>query len=183
MSGQLSATEPTAVAPDDPKASRRRLAIEVAAILVLSALAGVLAGFLWEKLWTPPVGIAFQGKWGLDGEGLSHDFAGTGLYALVAMLAGLLLGAILARVFDSDEVVTLFTVVVGAALAAALMWLVGTTLGPPDPRILARSAVDLEPLLSDLRVQGWGAFAAFPLGATASAAAVFLLTAGRRRAT
>jgi uncharacterized membrane protein YeaQ/YmgE (transglycosylase-associated protein family) len=182
MSGQLSASQPTWQAPAEPKPSWRRLVIDAVSILIVSAVVGVAAGFVWERLWTPPSGLAYQGKWGLDGEGLPHDFSGTGLYALVAIVAGLLLGVVVALVFDRDEVVTLAAGVVGAALAGALMWLVGTALGPADPHTLAKAADDFEPIVSDLRVRGRGAFVAFPLGATLSAAAVFLLSARRRRA-
>jgi hypothetical protein len=182
MSGQLSAPRPTQQSPAEPNPSWRRLVLDAVSILIGSVVVGVAAGFVWERLWTPPSGLALQGKWGLDGEGLPHEFSGTGLYALVAIVAGLLLGSVVALVVNRDEVVTLAAVVVGAALAGALMWVVGTALGPADPHTLAKAADDFEPIVSDLRVHGIGVFVAFPLGATLASAAMFLLGARRRRA-
>lgn len=181
MSGQLSCPEATRQPPVEPTTSARRLAVDVLAILVAFGVAGVACGLLWEKVWTPPAGVAYQGTWVLDGAGLANDFAGTGLYALIGALAGLVLGVVLALLFDRDELVSLAAILLGATLAAGLMWVVGTALGPPDPARLAKPAADLTPIVGDLRVHGTGAFLGFPLGALLGASTVFLLSTRRRR--
>ena len=118
---------------------------QVAVVLLLFAVVGVLAGVVWQWVWSPPTGVAYQGSWVLDVEGLTHDFSGTGLYVVVGAVAGLLAGAAAGVLFDRDELVTLAAVVAGAALAAWLMKEVGQALGPPDPRPLAEAADDYTP--------------------------------------
>jgi hypothetical protein len=162
-------------APVEQRSTIRRVAIDVTAILVVFAVAGVACGFLWEHIWTAPTGVAYQHKWVLDGGGLPEDFSGTGLYALIAAAAGLVLGLVLTLVFVNDEVASLVAIIVGAGLAAYLMWVVGVALGPPDPHTIARTAKDFDPIPSDLSVHGKSAWLAFPLGALVSAAAVFFL--------
>lgn len=180
MSGQLSHPVPTWQPPVEPRPTARRIAVDVVAILVVFAVVGVACGFLWEHVWTPPAGLAYQHKWMLDGAGLPNDFSGTGLFALVGGVAGLVVGLVLAVLFDRDEVISLAAIMVGAALAAYLMWAVGKALGPPDPHTIARTADDFDPIPADLRVHGKAAFLAFPGAATLSAAAVFFLFPRRR---
>ena len=174
MSGQLSSA-PTWQAPVDPRPTRRRVVRDVVVILVLFVVVGAACGFLWEHVWSPPAGLAYQHKWFLDGDGLTDDFSGTGLYALIGAGAGLLLGLLASLVFDRDELVCLVTIMVGSVLAAYLMWAVGRALGPSDPHTLAKTADDFDPIPADLRVHGKAALLAFPMGATLSAAAVFFL--------
>ena len=180
MSGQLSHRAPAQPAPVEQRPTSRRVAIDVVAILVVFAVAGVACGFLWEHIWTAPTGVAYQHKWVLDGGGLPEDFSGTGLYALIAAAAGLVLGLVLTLVFDNDEVASLAAIIVGAVLAAYLMWVVGVALGPPDPHTIARTADDFDPIPADLSVHGKSPWLAFPLGALVSAAAVFFLYPRRR---
>ena len=180
MSGQLSHRAPAQPAPVEQRPTSRRVAIDVVAILVVFAVAGVACGFLWEHIWTAPTGVAYQHKWFLDGGGLPEDFSGTGLYALIAAAAGLVLGLVLTLVFDNDEVASLVAIIVGSVLAAYLMWVVGVALGPPDPHTIARTADDFDPIPADLSVHGKSAWLAFPLGALVSAAAVFFLYPRRR---
>lgn len=181
MSGQLSHPAPTVPAPPGARTSARRILLEVSAIVAVFALVGVACGFLWEIVWTPPGGAAVHGKWLLDDKGLPNDFAGTGLYFLIAALAGLVLGILVARLVTRDELVSLAAILVGSVLAAYLMWLVGTSLGPADPAILARTAKDLEPIPGDLRVQGKGAFLGFPFGSMLGASTAYFLGTRRHR--
>lgn len=151
-----------------------------AVVLVLFAVAGALAGVLWEWLWTPPTGVVLDREFLLDGEGLRSAFSGTALYVLVAAVAGLLLGVGVAVLTDDSELVTLAAVLVGSVLAAWLMYVVGTALGPPDPGPLADRAQDMTRLPDDLQVSGWSPFVAFPSGALVGVTVVFVGLAGRR---
>lgn len=147
--------------PDGVIATVRQLVLVVVAFAVVGALAGVV----WEWVWTPPEGVAYQGEWLLDIDGLRSDFSSTGLYVVIGTAAGLLTGALVGVVFPHREVASLVGVVLGSALAAWLMLRVGHALGPPDPRPLAAAADDYVRFPSDLRVVGRSPWVALPSGA------------------
>jgi hypothetical protein len=146
----------------------------VVAVVALFAAGGMLAGLVWEWLWTPPSGVVVDGEWLLDTEALRADFSGTALYVLVATVTGLLLGTLAAMLFDRHELATLVAVVAGSALAAWLMWQVGHRLGPPDPELVARSAEDGARVPGRLEVVGRSPFAALPSGALLGVVVVFI---------
>ncbi len=146
---------------------------QVLVILLVFAVAGALAGVVWEWLWTPPAGVVVHHQWLQDERGLRGDFAGTGSYVLVAAVTGFLVGAAVAFVFDSAELVTLLAVLAGAVLAGWLMHRVGLAVGPADPRHLAASAKDGTRLPGRLYVSGQSEFRAFPAGATLGLVIVF----------
>jgi hypothetical protein len=143
-------------------------------VVVAFAVSGVLAAVVWEWLWTPPVGMVVDHKWLLGLAGLRAEFSGTGLYVVVAAVAGLLMGALCGLFLDRAELVTLTAVVVGAVLAGWVMVQVGHVLGPSDPRSLAESASNGTRLPSDLRIVGTSPYVAYPAGATLGLAVVLL---------
>lgn len=153
-------------------------------VVVVCAAAGALAGVVWEWLWTPPVGVVIRHEWLLGLSGLRSEFSATGLYVIVASVAGLLVGALCGLFLDRAELVTLAAVVVGAVLAGWIMVQVGQALGPPNPRQLAKTAPERTRLPSDLRIVGniWpprsirdaSPYVAFPTGATLGLAVVLL---------
>lgn len=173
----------------------RDIVVRVGIVLGTFAVVGAIAGVVWEWVWTPPVGIVYRGEWILEPSGPDYDFSGTGWYVVIALVAGLLTAAVLGWVLVSGEVVTLVAAAVGSVLAGWLMFTVGHSLGPPDPRPLAAAMDDLERLPSDLRVGGGdpdedtdeasyslsgSAFLAFPLGTVVGLSVVWFTTAGRR---
>ena len=147
--------------------------------LVICAVVGVLAGVVWQWLWTPSTGVVVDHKWLLGPTGLQAEFTATGLYVLAASVAGLLVGALCGLFLDRAELVTLVAVLVGAALAGWVMVQVGQALGPPDPRELAETARNGTRLPSDLRIVGTSPYVAFPAGATLGLAVVLLGLAKR----
>lgn len=150
-------------------------AIRQAAIAVVAfAVAGAVAGVVWEWLWTPPVGVVVDHKWLMGLAGLRAEFSATGVYVVVASVAGLLTAVLCALFLDRAELVTLVAVVVGAVLAGWVMVQVGQALGPADPRELAETARDGTRLPSDLRIVGKSPYVAFPAGATLGLAVVLL---------
>ena len=153
---------------------------QVGIVLLLCAVVGALAGVVWQWLWTPPVGVAYQGDWTLDAAALTGDFSGTGWYVVVGSLAGLIVGVAAGLLFDRDELVTLAAVVVGSVLGAWLMKEVGVALGPPDPVAVARTAEDYTRIPGSLEVVGRSPWVAFPAGALAGLA-VTLLGVGHNR--
>lgn len=154
---------------------------QAAIILVAFAAAGALCGLVWFQLWTPPLGVVSDGEWLTDEEGLRGDFAGTGLYVVIAGLAGLVLGALCAFLLDRAELVTLLAVVAGAVLAGWLMLQVGLARSPADPEVLAGTAEDGGTLAGQLRIVGDSPLVAFPGGALIGLAAVFLGVSKRPR--
>ena len=139
--------------------------VQAGMIVALFAAAGVVAGVVWEWLWTPQLGVVVDQEWLQGLAGLRAEFSATGLYVVVASVAGLLIGALCGVLLDRAELVTLVAVLVGAALAGWVMVQVGHALGPPDPRELAETARNGKRLPSDLRIVGKSPYVAFPAGA------------------
>lgn len=178
MSEQQLTAPPAAPAPaGEPRGRWSFLlpyAVQAVAIVAIFAVAGALAGAVWEWVWTPPVGVAVHHQWLQDENGLRGDFSATGTYVLVAVAAGLLTGVVVALLLDRSELVTLVAVVAGALLAGWVMHHVGSALGPADPRHLAASAKDETRLPGRLDVSGMSALRAFPAGALLGLMVVFL---------
>ena len=63
-----------------------------------------------------------------------EEFRGTGLYMLIAGVAGLVLGLLFSFLLEHDEVATLAAVVAGGVVAGLLMAWVGHLLGPETQR-------------------------------------------------
>ncbi len=148
--------------------------VQAGIVVAVFAAVGVLAGVVWEWLWTPPVGVVVDHEWLLDLAGLRAEFTATGVYVIVASVAGLLVGALCGLFLDRAELVTLVAVLAGAALAGWVMVQVGQVLGPPDPRVLAETARNGTRLPSDLTIVGKSPYIAFPVGATLGLAVVLL---------
>lgn len=201
MPGELTMEQPPVPYPFEPAPRRGRArlrallrsCIEATAVLVVFAVAGALAGAVWFWLWEPPTGVAYQGSFVLDEQGITAGFAGTGLYVVLGSLVALTLGAVLTLALERDELLTLLVVVAGSFLAAWVMKEVGHALGPPDPGTLAPGLPDLEPLQDDLRVEGatlhtkWGELTAFtstmlawPFGAVTGVVVVLFGFTGRK---
>ena len=151
------------------------VAVQVALVVGIFAAAGAGCGWLWFRLWDPPQGLVFEGKWYLDEEGMRGVFSGTGLFVAVAAGAGLVLGGLCAYLFDRSELATLLAVSVGAVLATLLMWRVGLSLSPAAPHELARTAADGDRLPGRLEVSGASPFLMLPAIALGALALAFAL--------
>lgn len=118
--------------------ARRRPFTQVLAVLLAYAVVGAVAGVVWEWVWTPPGQVLDHHQVLFDSyASLRRVFTGTGLYALVGACASALVALAVCLLVRGRELLVLASVVVGSAVAAALMWRVGTLLGPPDPASLA----------------------------------------------
>ncbi len=156
----------------------QHLALVVVGLLV----AGAGAGVLWERLWEPTAGLAYDDQWYLEPAGPDIAFQAIALFVLIAFPLGLVLGA-LAGLLRDREVATVVTVLVAATVAGIVMYAVGTTLGPADPQALAAGAPDYTPLPGDLGLTApdrgrtpWHstALVAFPAGAMTGLVGMFL---------
>ena len=158
-----------------------RVIVRLVLVLVTFVVVGAVAGVVWEWVWTPPTGVSVEGEWYLDAEGVQDDFSGTGLYVLVAVVTGAVLGLASALSAPSHELVTLAVVAAGSLAAGWVMAFIGSALGPPDPRPLAERLDDYTAVPADLRVVGTAPYAAFPAGALTALTACFVGLDGSRR--
>ncbi|QBR90864.1 hypothetical protein [Nocardioides euryhalodurans] len=152
---------------------------EAVLLLALFAAGGAVAGLVWHWLWSPPSGVVLDGVWYPDAAGLTEVFPATGLYVLVGVVTGLPLGVTSGLVLARRPLVTLALVVVGSALAAWLMLVVGQVGAPPDPQPLAARAANGTTLPGTLAVSGWSPFVAIPIGALAGLCTILICVSPR----
>lgn len=162
--------------------------LQALAVLLLFVAGGAGLGWLWEHLWEPTQGLVVRHEWFIvdedlryDLDGLRNQFSGTGLFVVLALAGGLVLGALSALLLSRDELVTLAAVLLGSVAGAVVMWQVGTALGPPDPDVLAETARRGTVLPDDLELGSLGALLALPLAGLLGLCAVFFLVPGRTR--
>jgi hypothetical protein len=174
-------TDEPATAPAEPTARPPWMGAVLQGLAVVAVFAGVgaLCGLLWFRLWDVPQGVVAGHEWYTDETGLRADFSGTGLYVVIAVLAGLLVGALAAWRCDRSELVTLVAVLGGSILAGYLMLRVGYHRSAPDPHHLALVAKDGTKLDGALRVGSGPPKAAFPFGALLGLAVVYTSSLGR----
>jgi hypothetical protein len=158
----------------------RPVAFGVAVLLAYAAV-GVGGGWMWHELWQPATGVVVDHAWYADAEALRQDFSGTGIYVVVATVAGLVLGLVSAVLGGRRPLVTVVAAVAGSALAAYLMTTVGQGLGPEDPHTLAAKAADGKELPSALAVTGFSPTLAFTFGTLVALAVVYTMFPGKTR--
>jgi DivIVA domain-containing protein len=129
-------------------------------ILLAYAALGAVAGAVWEAIWTPPGQVVAQHQVFFDSyASLRRVFTGTGLYVLVGAVASALVALVVSLLARGRELLTLALVIVGSAIAAALMLKVGTMLAPGDPASIARHTTQRTLVHGQLTVEGktlWG---------------------------
>ena len=155
--------------------------IELVLVVVSLTAAGLVGAFVWDWLWTAPVGMAYDQQWVPQDEvGLQELFDATGWYVVVAGVAGLLAGFAVTLLFDRMPLLTLAGVVVGSILGTIVMLQVGAALGPADPQEAARTAADGTLLPGPLEVTGRTPWIAMPGGALIALTVVFVALGPRR---
>ncbi|KQW53317.1 hypothetical protein ASC77_03240 [Nocardioides sp. Root1257] len=153
----------------------RRLVAQLGLVVAGFAVVGVLAGVVWQWLWTPTMGVAYSHTWtAADAIGLQQEFSGTGWYVAVGVVAGLVAGVATALLAVRVPLLTLAAVVVGSVLAAWLMLVVGTALGPADQDAVAATAADGTKIPMALAVTGRSPWIALPSGALIGVVLVFV---------
>jgi hypothetical protein len=147
--------------------------------LVAYAVVGVLAGVVWEWVWTPPVNVIRDHQvYYSSYESLRRVFTGTGLYAVVAAVASVVTTVTVCLLTRGRELLTLATVLVGSVIAAVLMRLVGGWLGPDDPERVARTTANSAHVLGQLTVEGMTAYLVWPMVSLFVLAIVFFAWPG-----
>lgn len=153
MSDQLTAPADE-LGAGERSGTRAALLQFVLAVVVIAAL-GALGAVVWNWVWTPSVGVVSDHQWLAEDEAsLRAQFSSTGWFVVVAGVAGLLGGALVALFLDRVPLLTLVAVVVGSAVATWLMIEIGAALGPADPRTLAQTAKEGTHLPANLTVSG-----------------------------
>jgi hypothetical protein len=144
------------------------------AILLAYAVLGAVAGVVWETVWTPPGQIIVHHHVLFDSyESLRRVFSGTGLYALVAAVTSALVALVVSLMTRGRELLVLLLVVIGSALAAAVMWRVGTLLGPDDAASIAAHTTGRRSVPGALTVSGKSPYAVWPMASLFVLALVF----------
>lgn len=150
--------------------------------LILFAAVAAVAAVVWEWVWTAPVGVVLDHHWvAADEAGLRRQFSGTGWFVVVATVAGVLTGGLVAGFLDRVPLLTLAAVVAGSVLGTWVMLRLGAALGPPDPASLAASTANGTRLPDDLQVSGASAWVAMPAGGLVALALVFFGLTARLR--
>ena len=123
--------------------------------LLAYAVMGVVAGIVWEAVWTPPGQVIAKHQVFFDSyASLRGVFTGTGWYVLVGGLASALVSLVVCLLTRRRGLLTLALVIVGSAVGAAVMLKVGTHLGPADPASIAAHTVKRTTVAGQLTVEG-----------------------------
>ncbi|GAA1769546.1 hypothetical protein GCM10009795_014660 [Nocardioides hankookensis] len=153
----------------------RRALVQLGLVVAGFAAVGALAGVVWQRVWTPTMGVAYDHQWtAADALGLQHEFSGTGWFVAIGLVAGLVAGIAAALLATRMPLLTLAAVVVGSALATWLMLVVGTALGPADQDVVAATAADGTKIPMALAVTGRSPWIALPSGALIGVVLVFV---------
>lgn len=161
--------------------------LEPLLVLLVFAVAGVGAGWVWERWWTPTIGVVIEGTWvpgyRMQGEQFVFDFPSlegffdaTAQYVVLGVGAGLLLGVLCALLGRRSEIVMLGAVLGGSVLAGYIAYRLGVHLGPVDPTLLETRVDDATVLPAALDLEGASPFVAWPLGALVGLCVTYLLT-------
>lgn len=116
---------------EQSRRGRRPLVEAVLAVAVLAVL-GVLGGIAWWWAWEPSFYTVMEGQGAMAEPDLSRRFAADGWYAVIAGSLGLVSGLLLTWRLRAHRMVTLAALLVGSALAVAVMTATGIVLGPGD---------------------------------------------------
>jgi hypothetical protein len=174
MSEQLSSGRAT-------RSGTVRAIFVVLEVLVAYAIVGLIAGFVWEAVWTPPAQTVQQHQIFYDDyASLRRGFTGTGLYVVVAVIASAVTALLVALLSRGRELLMLVAVLLGSALAAAVMWKVGIARGPSDPTAIMKTAADGTKVSGNLVVSGRTPYVAWPMTSLFVTALVFMGWSGGR---
>jgi hypothetical protein len=151
-----------------------RLALIVIEVLIAYALVGLVAGLVWEGVWTPPTMVVQQHQaFYADYQSLRRVFTGTGLYVIVGAAASVLTALAISVLTRQREVLVLVAVTLGSAMAALVMREVGVSRGPADPTVLAKTTANGSHLSGALDVSGHSPYLVWPMTALFVLALVF----------
>lgn len=150
--------------------------LDVVGVLLVAVLIGLGVARIWLAWWTPPPGGVQQGTWLFEDYAAIGDvFDGVGTYVLLGLGGGAVLGLVAALLARRSPILTLVAVAAGAVLAGEVCRRSGLALSPPNPRLFAGALPDGTDLPDTLRLPFGSPVIAWPVGALAGLAAVYLL--------
>lgn len=162
----------------------RRIGLPVVVVLAAGAALGAAVGGLWWVWWSPGFdGTVYATQDGARwlpepfDPGFADTFTGTAQYVILGAAAGLLLGVAVAFAMRRRPVPGLAVATLGAVVAAAVMYLVGTAPSPPDPQSLATEQTIGDTFPGNLEVVGWTPYLVWPVLTWFGYAAFMVLTA------
>ncbi|WP_151082662.1 hypothetical protein [Nocardioides cynanchi] len=157
-----------------PRAPWSGAALIVVEVLIAYAVVGLVAGLVWEAVWTPPDQLVQQHQvYPVDYESLRRMFTGTGLYVVVGSVASALTALAVGLLARARELAVLVAVALGSALAAGVMREVGISRGPVDPTTVAASLADGVHVHGALTVSGFSPYLVWPMVSLLVLAVVF----------
>lgn len=163
-----------------PFTDRRGALVDVVLVLVTFAVLGVVGGFVWNALVSPPTFVRTANGGEMDQVQLAGIITIDGWFFTVAAVAGLVAGGVLMLLRPRRPVLVVVLLTLGAALASWLMLQVGLAVGPPDPGpVLAHAAVGTRAPIQ-LQPHASGVELAWPGAALLGALLVLLLVTPRR---
>ena len=155
--------------------SLRGDAVVVIGIFLVLGLAG---GVLWWLLVDLAAYTKTRDGGVMSEAALRRQFSADGVYAVIAAVAGLVTGLVLTWWRSRDPLLTSLLLVIGAAIAAAVMALTGHLLGPGDPATALREAKVGAQVPLRLEVDTFSVYLVWPVAVLAGALVVLLNSAG-----
>jgi len=162
-----------------PRHAAGGLVRDVGLVVGMFAVGGLVGAGVWRWAWTPFRGTVLNGVWYPQTN--ASAFSATGLFVVIGLGIGVVLGVLSALLTDRRELLTLGLVLGSALLAAWIMLKVGQLGMPADPSRLARNAPDRSQLPATLTVRGLTPLVAFPTGALLGLCSVFVGIARKPR--
>ena len=139
---------------------------------------GLVGGVLWWFLVDPAAYTKTRDGGVMSEAALRRQFSTDGVYAVIAAVTGLVTGLVLTWWRSRDPLLTSLLLVLGAALAAAVMALTGHLLGPGDPTTALREAKVGAQVPLRLEVDTFSVYLVWPIAVLAGALVVLLNGAG-----
>jgi hypothetical protein len=145
--------------------TRRSAAVDdVVAVLGTYVVLGVVGAVLWWALCDPATfTVTDDGGIAMGEVELAKRFDPDAWYAVIAAVLGLVSGTALTWWRSRDHLLTSGLLLVGSAVAAALMAVLGGWLGPADPRTLAATAETGAQLSAALTVDATVTYLVWPV--------------------
>ena len=133
---------------------------------MVSALVGLPVGVLWRALAPLPRIIKrADGLYRAGGEGNESSIAADGWFALLALLAGVLIALAVYLLTRPGRVVPLLALAAGGLLGSVVAWRVGVLLGPGPIEETSRGLAVGSRFDAPLDVSALGVLLAWPMGA------------------
>ena len=159
------APAPSHEASDRPPYRAGEALRDVAVCLGVLLVLGVLCAVVWWRLAPTPEFTKFHNGSAMGEDQLSLRFAADAWYSVVAGLAGLLSGAVLAWRRDRDPLLTSLVILLGAGAAGGVMSWVGHQLWPSNPSAALAAAKVGAHVPDELVLSSHTAYLMWPIGA------------------